>query len=469
MGFLNTIKRWFDMIFSSKAKEEFDVKNITLPKVERFVDMCSDIYEGKAPWVDEEEGIKTIGMAKSICEEVARLTTLAIGIKIDGSARATVLQQKIDLEYYNFRKWVEYACAYGTIILKPNGIDVDVMLPSDYMVTAEENGNITGVVFCKRTEADKRYYTRLEYHRFISNQYVITNKCFVGDTERDVHKPIDIKKTPWSLLDEEVVLAKADGSKLDGMLFAVLRMPSVNKLDKSSPLSLPVFAEAIEELKDLDISYSRNADEILDSRKVVLIDSDRLIPSRGGALNPRAWEQTKSDMHLPKYVKNVVGDGTNDFYQEINPSLNTEERIKGINNQLSLIGFKCGFSNGYFVLDEKTGMVTATQVESDDRRTIQLIKDIRDQFEKCFKELVYAMDIFLDLYTTSPRGIYEITFDFGDITYNREEDRIRWWGYVQAGKVPAWMYFVKFEGMSEEEAKAMTEEAQPKEQGLFDE
>ena len=36
------------------------------------------------------------------------------------------------------------------------------------------------------------------------------------------------------------------------------------------------------------------------------------------------------------------------------------------------------------------------------------------------------------------------------------------------GKAPAWMYFVKFEGMSEEEAKAMVEEAQSKEEpGLF--
>ena len=31
------------------------------------------------------------------------------------------------------------------------------------------------------------------------------------------------------------------------------------------------------------------------------------------------------------------------------------------------------------------------------------------------------------------------------------------------GKVPAWMYFQKFEGLSEEDAKAMVQEAQPKE------
>lgn len=73
-----------------------------------------------------------------------------------------------------------------------------------------------------------------------------------------------------------------------------------------------------------------------------------------------------SNEKLPHYVKNVFGNGTESFYQEIVPSLNTDIRITGINNLLSFVGFKCGYSNGYFVLDEKTGMVTATQVEADD-------------------------------------------------------------------------------------------------------
>ena len=81
--------------------------------------------------------------------------------------------------------------------------------------------------------------------------------------------------------------------------------------------------------------------------------------------------------------------------------------------------------------------------------------------------LIYALNAFADLYGLAPAGSYEVTFDFGDITYNREEDRARWWSYVQAGKVPAWKFFTKFEGMTEEDAKAMTAEAQPSTPGLF--
>lgn len=451
------------MIFSSKAKEEFEVKSISSQQMDSFVDKCWNIYKGNPSWLDEDAHIKTINMARTVCEEVARLTTLAIGITIDGSARADYLQGQIDKVYYSLRKWVEYASAYGTIVLKPNGKDIDVVLPNKYMITDMENDRITGIVFINQDTVGDKYYTRLEYHRWIDDIYAITNKCFIGYSENDSGKPIAIEKTPWNGLSEEIGI-----QNLEKPLFGVLRMPNANSIDINSPLSMPVFADAIEELKDLDIAYSRNALEIFDSEKIILLDSDKLmLPGTKVHNSVAGFERNRQQMKLPHYVRNVLGNGQDDFYQEINPQLNTEERIKGINNQLSFIGFKCGFSTGYFVLDEKTGMVTATQVESDDRRTIQLIKDVRDQLESCIEDLVYALDKFADLYTEMPAGTYEITFDFGDITYNREEDRLRWWGYVQAGKVPAWKYFEKFEGMSEEDAKAMVSEAEPKEQGLF--
>ena len=45
-----------------------------------------------------------------------------------------------------------------------------------------------------------------------------------------------------------------------------------------------------------------------------------------------------------------------------------------------------------------------------------------------------------------------------------------WWKYRLQGDVPPWMYYVKFEKMSEEEAKTMIEEskaAQMEQETLF--
>lgn len=463
MSILKTIKGWFAMLFMSKAKEEFEIESIISDQMSAWVQECVNIYQGNPCWLDPEDNIDTVNFAKSVCAEVARLAMMGVGITVDGSARADWLQEQINKIYPNLREWIEYCCAYGTIILKPNGKTADLYTPDRFEVTHATNGNIDGVVFYNQEQVGKKWYTRLEYHRFVNDIYVITNKCYVGESPNDSRDRIDISLTPWSGLSEEVGIAN-----LDKPLFGVLRTPHANNIDMSSPLGLPVFSEAIQELRDLDIAYSRNSKEIVDSKRIVLLDSDAMMTSGTRITNnTHALDARRKQLGLPDVVKNVQGDGTSTFYQEINPTLNTETRLTGINALLSQIGFKVGFSNGYFVFNEKTGMITATQVESDDRRTIHFIKDVRDKLQACLDGLIYAMDVFATLYGFAPAGAYEVVYDFGDITYNREEDRARWWGYVQAGKVPAWRFFVKFEGMSEEDAKAMVQEAQPKTPRLF--
>lgn len=451
------------MIFRSKAKEEFNIEPIISQNMEDEIKKFINIYRGKPYWIDENDHIKTINFAKSVCSETARLALLGTKITIDGSSRAEWLQKQIDNVYFKLRDWVEYGCAYGTIILKPNGEGIDFVTPEEFIVTNEENGNINGAVFVNKTKVGKKHYTRLEYHRFNKGIYVITNRCYVGDTENDTSKSIEIEKTPWKMLSEEAYI-----QNIDRPLYGVLKMPHANNVDIDSPIGLAIFSDAVEELKDLDIAYSRNAKEVFDSKRTVLLDSDRLLPGGGKvAQTSTFFNRQREIMGLPDYIKNVQGNGREDFYQEINPTLNTEVRLNGLNAILSQIGYKVGFSNGYFVFNESGGIQTATEVEANDRRTIQFIKDVRDKIECCIDDVVNALNVFADLYNLSPVGKYEAVYDFGDITYNVEEDRQRWWGYVVSGKVPAWKYFEKFEGMSEEEAKAMVEEAQPKEPTLF--
>lgn len=468
MGLITWAKKVIEMIFKRQAEEDFNVESVVSPEMESKIAECANIYRGTPYWVNADDNVKTINFAKAICSETARLTTLAIGIQIDGSERAAWLQEQIDKIYFQIRHWVEYGMAYGTIILKPNGKGLDIFTAMDFIITDCDNEGIYGIVFKDSYSENDKYYTRFEYHRFVEVKdgentyypYYISNRAYVSRSAKSVGDPIALSRTKWSdLLPETPPILKANNEKIDGPMFGILRTPQANNLDISSPLGLPIYAEAIEELKDLDIAYSRNVGEIFDSEKIILADDQLMF---GSGTNIKGRYAGMSNEKLPHYVKNVFGNGTESFYQEIVPSLNTDIRITGINNLLSFVGFKCGYSNGYFVLDEKTGMVTATQVEADDRRTIQLIKDVRDKLESCLDGAIYALNVYADLYGLAPAGNYEITYDFGDITYNREEDRARWWQYVVQGKVPSWMYFQKFEGLSGEDAKAMVQEAQPK-------
>ena len=364
------------------------------------------------------------------------------------------------------------------MFIKPNGESLDVFTPADVMIVDYDNQEIKGIIFKDSYTVGRKYYTRLEYHRFVETTidgaatypYYVSNRAYVSKSPQSIGDKIDLKQTKWAdLMADTPPILKANGEKLDGALYGVLRTPQANNVDISTPLGLPIFAEAIEELKDLDIAYSRNAKEILDSKRTVLADDRLLMPSGSpvSAMTPRAMEHRCLEMSLPDYVKNVFGQDEKEFYQEINPILNTDTRISGINAILSQLGYKIGFSNGYFVFNESSGIQTATGVEAEQQRTVQFVKDVRDKLESCLDEVIYALNVYADLYGLAPVGAYEVNYDFGDILYVRENDRARWWQYVTTGKVPAWLYFVKFEGMTESDAKAMVKEAQPDEPKLF--
>ena len=461
------------MIFKRRAEEDFQVKEITSPQMKDVISRCADMYRGVPYWVSAEDNIKTINFAKAVCSETARLATLGIKIQIGGGARGTWLQEQIDKVYFNLRHWVEYGCAYGTVIVKPNGSGFDVFTPFDFMITeSDSNSNITGIIFKDSYADNDRYYTRLEYHYFDSSHpegfrpYYIRNKAYMSHSSQSMGDPIALARTKWAdLMEDSGPIMKTNGEQLDGPMFGVFRTPQANNVDLGTALGLPIYADAIEEMKDLDVAYSRNAGEIFDSEKIILAD-DRLMYDSGKNLKTRGV----ADVKLPHYVKNVFGNSPEEFYQEINPQLNTDTRLSGINALLSQIGYKCGFSNGYFVFNEATGIQTATGVEAEQQRTVQLVKDVRDKLEACLNGAIYAMSVYADLYNLAPVGNYEVVYDFGDILYSYEADKQQWYAYAVQNRIPFWYYLVKFEGFTKEEARALVEEAQPKEEpGFFQE
>lgn len=444
----------------------FGVELISSSDMNNALQRWDNISTGKPPWKNDGDEIDTINMAKHISDYRAKLTVLDIGIAVSGSARADFLQGLADDLLKRLPDRIAEADRMGGIIIKWNGSTWDFVLPGNFGITAkDDNGEIVGAIFASHTSEGSGHYTRLEYHRFEGADesgkiYKITNKAFknqiTGDGKANLGKPVALKDvTAWAHMEDEVSI-----SKLEKPLFAYYRIPGANTIDSSSPLGLSVFANALPELKALDIAVSRKNTEVEDSKHMTFV---------GQTIVQNA---TNRGVELPRFVKGLgmgISDGETTAIHEHVPTLLTDQRIKDINFNLSLAGVKCGFSEGVFVMDGQTGMITATQVESDDRDTIQTIKSDRDALRDALLQAFYGADALATLYGMASLGEYEINFNFGDITYNYEEDKAAWRAYAMQGWVPKWLYFVKFEGMSEEEAKAMTAEAEAAnmETGLF--
>lgn len=433
---------------------EFGIEPVESGPMREAIKAWAKIWEGKPDWKTED--MRLLNFGKTVAEETARLTTLAASVTISGSARADWMQQRLDTELFrHLRDSVERGCAMGACIFKPTVDGISVYSPDEYQITATDSQrNIVGVVFYDTVQRGGYAYVKAEYHRYDGPVYRISNRAFRMKDGDAVPVAVSIDAVPeWVGIEAETVL-----ENISSPLFSVFTMPGANNID-GTVCGMSIFSNAVSELAVLDIAWTVMADEIEDSKPIALLD-DRLLQKPGHKVG-------ELKVKLPRYVRNVSGTGMEEFYQQIVNSLQTSERKVGINLALSLIGYACGYSTGYFSFDERRGVTTAKQVESDDRRTIQLIKDIRDSLQRAIDGLLLALDEYADLYRLAPYGRWKADYDFGDITYSYEEDRQNFKSLCQLGVVPWWVYLVKFEGYGEDEAKALVSEARTPETGLF--
>lgn len=441
---------------SSDIGKVFGVDLITSSDMNSALSNWDNISTGNPPWISPADDVITINMAKHITDTRAKLTMLDIGIAVSGdgtavSPRVELLQEIVDDLLKRLPDKIADADRLGGMIIKWNGETWDYVLPGQFGITAkDDNGEITGAIFASHTSQGKDHFTRLEYHRFDGDTYIVTNKAFKNQI--DVSNKYTLgNQVPltsvdaWADMQEEVRIAN-----LESPLFAYFRIPGSNTVDPSSPLGLSVFANALEELKAIDVAISRKNTEVEDSKHITFV---------GQTIIQNAQNRK---IEMPRFVKGLgmgINDSDTSAVHEHVAQLLTDARIKDINFDLSMAGVKCGFSEGVFVMDGQTGMITATQVEADDRDTILTIKADRDALKDAIEQAVQGADALITLYNLAPLAEYELNFNFGDITYNYEEDKASWRMYAMNNWIPKWLYFVKFEGMSEEEAKLMCAEA----------
>lgn len=484
MGLITWIKEKLKMLFKTDAEKAFKVETYLSNDMENAIKLWTQMEKesGTPPWVNKK--VQTIRFSNTIAEELAKLITQNIDIKVQGIRDGIMpdqMQKAIDKHFLQNAKNIMYdVVAFGGVMAKWNGTGIEFLRPDMFLVTEYDSSKeIHAAIFFSFYQSGKKFYTKAEWHRFetatekgdngepiIIKTYHISTKAFKSDNQDEIGREVPLSETKWKDIKPD---AWIDG--LEKPLFRYIKCPNPNNVDSDSPLGVPCFSNCLGELEGLDIAMSALKTETESSDPMMIVDQTVI------------QYANMNRIELPKFIENVgnldTSNGSGSPVEMWQPTLQVTTRVEGINFYLSVIGFKCGFDPGYFVFDgQKIQMATATQVESTERRTVNTVLSYRSVLDRpnsngdgrvgAIHDIAYIINAALIIQGKSEDGTvipfvengnYELFCDFADLTENAEEDRARALQLTIQGFYPKWYYLMKNEGLTEEEAKKIVEEA----------
>lgn len=243
--------------------------------------------------------------------------------------------------------------------------------------------------------------------------------------------------------------------------FAIFKPLITNNLFNNSPFGIPYYANAIDNLKAVDISFDALKNEIVDGRRRTFVRADMFSYDDGE-------QKLVFDPNDTTVYQLPDGATKDDLIQSDSDDLRTDKQINTLNTQLNILGKKCGFGENYYHFDGNT-LSTATQVVSSNSKMFRRKKKLEVGYESSIYDLFNAV-----AYASSTFGQYDINADGLKITFDdsivedKEAESIRARAEVSAGLKSKVEYRVQIFGETEEVAKQKIAEIKANNPGIKD-
>ena len=449
----NIIKGVVYMIFNRQdIAKELNIKIAMNDEMANAINLWSNMYADTPPWLDDKT--KTMGLPGAISNELARLVTVEFKSEINNNEILNnSYQNLLDVLRVN----TEYACAKGGLVFKPyivdDHIEIDIVQQDNFLpVSYNSTGEITAAVFLESKVVEDKKYTRLEYHEFTDNIYIIKNNVYVKNnlisTDKSLGQKTVLNCIPeWEGLESEVFIETATRP-----FFSYFKIPQANKIDSGSPLGVSTFSKAVDLIMEADKQYSRILWEYK-SKETAIHASETLFKSdgKGGYKVPAGEER------LFKLFNWEEKSGEN-LLEVFSPDIRDSSLFNGLNNILRKIEFNCGLAYGT-LSDVNDVAKTATEIKTSKQRSYSTVKDIQKALEKSLKDLILSMIDLFKLYGVKVNDLdidTDVSFDWDDsIILDRDAELESMRNDVSAGILKAEIYLAKKYGVSEEEALKM--------------
>lgn len=277
---------------------------------------------------------------------------------------------------------VEYADALGNPVI--DFVTADKIYPISW-----DGANVTECAFASRKYIHGKAFYYINIHLLGNDGYVVHNRMYSADDCREAALPKGTERTIETLSFNR--------------RYQILRPNIVDNIEENTPMGISVIANAISEVKGVDLVYDSLINEFKLGKKRIFVPETMVQhqQAKDGIINPIFDTNDTVFYSLP---------GSTESEQkpiESNMSLRTAEHISALQTTLELLASKCGLGSDRYIY-KNGGVKTATEVVSDKSELYQNLKKHEIVFRSALISLTTALAEIM--------GIGEVTtkVDFDD-------------------------------------------------------
>lgn len=286
----------------------------------------------------------------------------------------------------------------GAVEGNGNSIKMDYVAAQDIIPLSWDNGIISECAFAIEKTIKAQKYVYCQIHHLVNGTYDIENHLYKKDNEQ--LSEAEMKEVEGF---ENVSPTVHTGS--DKRWFVIDRLNIANNSSMDNPMGISVFANAIDQLRGVDVAYDSYVNEFILGKKRIMVKPSAMKDVDGNMAfdaNDVTFYVMPEDAHDDSVI------------HEIDLSLRTDAHKTGIQDMLNMLSTKCGFGESHYKF-ENGSIATATQIVSENSTLFRTIKKHEIILEDVLMEIAR---IILRLGNTylgqSLNEDVEISIDFDD-------------------------------------------------------
>lgn len=403
----------------------------------------------------------TMGMAKKVSEDWANLLmNEKVKITLEGKAEQEFFDSVCKENNFLVKasEMQEAKSAMGTVAYVPRivgamvnpetgfvsgnaeSIKLDYCTAENIFPLSWENGRVKECAFSTSFTAQNEKYLYLQIHRLDEKKEYIIDNVLYRDQNGNL-SDVDASTVPG--FENIPPVVRTGSSKRQ---FVIDRLNIANNVDISLPIGISVYANAIDQLKGVDIAYDSYVNEFVLGKKRIMVKLEATKDIDG---EPVFDPNDTVYYVLPEDSQN------GSVIDQVDMKLRTAEHNAGLQDMLNALSSKCGFGENHYKFDNGN-ISTATQVISENSSMFRTIKKHEIILEDVLIELCR---IILRLGNTyMGKGLnedVEISIDFDDsIIEDKATEFTRDMQMVSAGIMNDWEFRMKWMNEDEKTAKA---------------